>query len=184
MEGTMAEIRMFAGNFAPAYWSFCDGSLLSINAYDALFALLGTMYGGDGRTTFALPDLRGRVPVGTGTGTGLQTVELGELSGNNANTLTINNLPPHNHVAAATVNPAASTGGRGVSAVNTPVNNFPIATNDGNNIYATSSNAQMGPSSVAVNVGVTGSGTSVNNMQPYLGMNYIICIEGTFPSRN
>lgn len=184
MEGYMAEIRMFAGNFAPRFWSFCDGSLLPISQYSALFALLGTYYGGNGTTNFALPDLRGRVPVGTGTGQGLQTVELGELSGATENTLLLSNMPAHNHTAAATVNPAANSGGRGVTTTNTPANNFPVATSDSNNIYATTANVQMGQSTVAVNVGLTGLGQPVNNMQPYLGMNYIICVEGIFPSRN
>lgn len=184
MEGYMAEIRMFAGNFAPRMWAYCAGQILSISQNTALFSLLGTTYGGDGQTTFALPDLQGRVPIGTGTGPGLSTVTLGEKDGTPTNTLSITNLPTHNHTAAATVNPAANSGGRGVTTTNTPINNFPVATSDSNNIYATSANVQMGQSTVAVNVGLTGSGFPVNNLQPYLGMNYIICLYGIFPSRN
>ncbi|MBI1937863.1 MAG: phage tail protein [Ignavibacteriales bacterium] len=184
MEGYIAEIRMFAGNFEPRNWAYCAGQILSISQNTALFSLLGTTYGGNGQTNFALPDLRGRVPVGTGAGPGLSDISLGEKSGSLTNTLTVANLPPHVHTAIASVYPSASAGGRGVTAVNTPVNNFPIATNDGNNIYATSSNAQMGQSTVAVNIGVTGSGVPLDNIQPYLGMNYIICLYGIYPSRS
>lgn len=184
MEGYIAEIRMFAGNFEPKYWAYCQGQILSITQNTALFSLLGTTYGGNGQTTFGLPDLRGRVPVGTGQGPGLSNVVLGELSGTPTNSLTVNNLPAHNHTATGTVTPAASTGGRGVTTTNVPTNNFPAQTAEGTNIYATSSNVAMGQSTVQVTVGVTGSNVPVNNMQPYLGMNYIICLYGIYPSRN
>jgi len=197
MEGYMAEIRMFAGNFAPLYWSFCDGRLLPINNFNALFALIGNFYGGDGRTTFALPDLRGRVPVGTGAGPGLPSVELGEMAGTQEETLITSEMPAHNHQAQMTlptysgsVTPQAKTGLG--SFVNNPAGNYP-APSGGSNIYSSSANAAMGSSPVtiisnngsgSVTIGANGGSQPHNNMQPYLGMNYIICLEGIFPSRN
>lgn len=184
MEGYLAEIRMFAGNFAPRTWAYCQGQLLSITQNTALFSLLGTVYGGDGRVSFALPNLAGRVPVGTGNGPGLPPVELGQVGGSDTNILTINQLPQHTHAATATVTPAASTGGRGVTTTNVPTNNYPVQTSEGNNIYTTAHNVVMGQSPVNVTVQTAGSSEPVNNMQPFLGMNYIICTEGLFPSRN
>ena len=184
MEGTIAEIRMFAGNFAPKNWAYCQGQLLPISSNQALYSLLGTTYGGDGRTTFALPDLRGRVPVGSGQGAGLSPVNLGQPGGSETTSLTVGNLPPHNHTASGTVTPGASTGGRGVNTSNIPTNNYPLQTAAGNDIYANPSNTNMGQSPVSVTVNNTGNGLPINNMQPYLGMNYIICMYGIFPSRN
>jgi microcystin-dependent protein len=184
MEGTIGEIRMFAGNFAPKNWSFCNGSLQSIAQNTALFSILGTTFGGDGRTTFGLPDFRGRVAVGTGQGPGLSSVVLGELAGSQTNTLIVSNLPSHTHTATGTVTPGASLGGRGANTSNIPTNNYPLETASGNNIYANPSNTNMGQSPVTVTVNNTGNNIPVNNMQPYLGMNYIICLFGIFPSRN
>lgn len=184
MEGTMAEIRMFAGNFAPKNWAFCDGRILPINSNQALFSLIGTIYGGDGRTTFALPGLAGRLPVGTGNDPGLGFIELGEKGGSYINTLLPSQMPQHTHVATATVTPAASTGGRGVTTTNVPTNNFPVQTSEGNNIYTTQSNVAMGQSPVNISLASAGGGQPINNWQPYLGMNYIICLFGIFPSRN
>ena len=101
MEGTIGEIRMFAGNFAPRYWAFCQAQLISIASNTALFSILGTTYGGNGQTTFGLPDFRGRVAVGVGTGPGLSNVVLGEMGGSSTITLTTNNMPAHNHTATA-----------------------------------------------------------------------------------
>ena len=94
-EPFVGEIRMFAGNFAPQGWAYCDGQLLAVSSNDALFSLLGTIYGGDGRTTFGLPDLRGRIPIHTGTGPGLSQRRLGSKSGTEKETLTVNELPAH-----------------------------------------------------------------------------------------
>ncbi len=107
MEGTIGEIRLFAGNFAPRTWAFCNGQLLPIAQYQALFSILGTIYGGDGRTTFALPDLRGCVPIHPGNGPGLSDRRLGQRGG--AETVALNqlNLPSHTHAATATVTPPA-----------------------------------------------------------------------------
>src|SRR5690349_24008377 len=102
-EPFIAEIVLFAGNFAPRGWAFCQGQILSIAQNTALFSLLGTTYGGNGQTTFALPDLRGRVPIGTGQGPGLAPIDLGQVAGNPSVTLTVNNMPAHNHQATTTV---------------------------------------------------------------------------------
>lgn len=197
MEGYIAEIRMFAGNFAPMSWAFCDGSLLPIPQYEALYALIGNIYGGNGQTNFALPDLRGRVPVGTGNGAGLPPMDLGEINGTETVTLTSSQMPAHTHQAqltlpkySGTVTPQAKTGLG--SFVNNPAGNYP-APSGGSNIYSSSVNAAMGSSPVtiisndgngSVTIGVNGSSLPHNNMQPYLGMNYIICLEGIFPSRS
>src|SRR5688500_15190919 len=106
MEGTIGEIRLFAGNFAPRSWAFCSGQILSIAQNTALFSILGTTYGGNGQTTFALPDLRGRVPLSPGQGPGLPNYTLGQMSGETTHTLTQSEMPTHNHTAAA-----ASAGG-------------------------------------------------------------------------
>ena len=100
-EPFVGEIRMFAGNFAPQGWAFCDGQLLSVNQNDALFSLLGTIYGGDGRTTFGLPDLRGRLPMHAGTGPGLSPQRMGSMGGQENVTLTVNEMPAHSHSANA-----------------------------------------------------------------------------------
>ncbi len=169
---------MFAGNFNPRGWSFCDGQLLSISQNQALFSLLGTTYGGDGRTNFALPELRGRVPVHAGSGPGLTPRSLGERSGTETNTLTVGNLAAHTHSGKVAV--SSKTGSR-----TTPVDSF-LAPEAGGTINlfrpSATANTFMGAGSV-VNDN-TGSNTPVNNMQPYLVVNYIIALEGIFPSRN
>jgi microcystin-dependent protein len=192
MEGTIGEIRMFAGNFAPRAWAFCNGQLLSIAQNTALFSILGTTYGGNGQTTFALPNFNGRTAVGTGTGPGLSNVDLGQVSGVENTTLTVGNLPAHNHTATATitgtVNPKAlADAGLG----DDPANSFPAISSGSNKMYTSSTqapDATMGASpisaTVQVTVGNTGSSQPVNIRNPYLGMNYIICLEGIFPSRN
>ena len=110
MEGTIGEIRMFAGNFAPRSWAFCNSQILSIAQNTALFSILGTTYGGNGQTTFGLPDLRGRVPIGTGQGPGLPNVSLGEMSGTPTTTLLATNMPAHTHTVAASGSMACKTG--------------------------------------------------------------------------
>jgi len=177
MEGYIAQIIMFAGNFAPQNWAFCFGQLQSIAQNTALFSLLGTTYGGDGQTTFALPDLRGRVPVGTGQGPGLPNVTLGEVSGFPTTTLLVANLPAHNHTATTNV---------GVSSANTTTEEAAgnILANQAQNFYAPVVTVNGSLGGVATTVGVTGGNQPVSIMQPYLGMNFVICLQGIFPSRN
>ncbi|GAB3988189.1 tail fiber protein [Spirosoma daeguense] len=175
-EPFLAAIIMFAGNFAPRGWAFCQGQILSIAQNTALFSLLGTTYGGNGQTTFALPDLRGRVPVGPGQGPGLPPINLGQMSGEPTHTLIITEMPAHNHAAQAQGNTKpgaasspggntwASSGGLDPEYIN-EAPNAPMASN-------------------TVSVGIAGGSQPHNNMQPYLGLNYIIATEGIYPSRN
>jgi microcystin-dependent protein len=171
----IAQIVMFGGNFAPRSWAFCQGQILSIAQNTALFALLGTTYGGNGQTTFALPDLRGRVPVGTGQGPGLPATNLGQMAGSPTVTLISTQMPAHNH-ATQVVSRASS----GAATDTLPNNNFLAADNQ----YSSASDAQMNPTAVQVTVGVAGGSQPHENMQPYLGINFIIAMEGIFPSRN
>lgn len=188
MEGYIAVLWLFAGNFAPRGWAFCQGQILSIAQNTALFSLLGTTYGGNGQTTFALPDLRGRVPVGAGQGPGLPSVNLGEVSGEPTHTLIITEMPAHNHTTQVTVRASDGTGNPTPTTTNVPTNNYLTAPvdsrNNAVNIYTTTSNTTLNANSTQVVVGIAGGSQPHNNMQPYLGMNYVICMEGLFPSRN
>jgi microcystin-dependent protein len=170
---------MFGGNFAPRNWALCDGQLLSIASNSALFSLLGTNFGGDGESTFGLPDLRGRVPVHAGNGPGLPSVQLGEKSGSPSTTLLTTNLPAHNH---------GSTGLKvGVNS-NAPDSDDPsgatFAAAAEDTFREGEANAEMHSSSVTGNTDDTGNGVAFTNMQPYLGVNFIIALQGLFPSRN
>jgi microcystin-dependent protein len=179
MEGTIGEVRLFAGNFAPQNWAFCQGQLLAISTNTALFSILGTTYGGNGQTTFALPDLRGRVPVGTGQGPGLPNTTLGEMSGEPTHTLIITEMPAHNHVAQAQVNASSSQG-----TTASPGGAIPARSSARDNLYSTgASDTTMSSAAAQVTVGVAGGSQPHNNMQPYLGLNYIICLYGIYPSR-
>jgi microcystin-dependent protein len=168
----LGQITMFAGNFAPRGWAFCDGQLLPISSYDALFSILGTTYGGDGRTTFALPDLRGRVAMHAGNGNGLSPRSLGQKGGTETNTITVNQMPPHNH----SVN-AVTTDGN----TNVPTNALPANTKTLDKEYSTDANDTTMKSNM---INITGGGQPVNNIQPYQTVNYIIALYGVYPSRN
>ncbi len=170
MEPFIGQIIMFGGNFAPRGWALCDGQLLSIAENSALFSILGTTYGGDGRTTFGLPDLRGRVALHEGSGPGLSPRPLGSSGGSETNTLSINQLPSHNHQVALPVKEEGDT--------DNPAGNS-IA-GDGTNAFGTTTDGILG----ATATGNTGGGQSVNNMPPYRVVNYIIALVGLFPSRN
>lgn len=183
MDPTMSEIRLFAGNFAPLSWAFCNGQLMSIAENTALFSLLGTIYGGDGQVTFGLPDFRGRAAIGTGQGGGLSAYDLGQMSGNNSVTLLMNNLPAHNHVATVKAGSSAAT-------FNTPANRYPAS---GNGVTSDSVQIQLGAYTAAaagtmnpgmVTITPAGSNAPVTVTNPYLGLNYIICTEGIYPSRS
>jgi microcystin-dependent protein len=167
----IGEIRMFAGNFAPRGWAFCNGQILPIAQNTALFSLLGTTYGGDGRTTFALPDLRDRIPVGFGEGPGLTPRTLGESGGAAAVTLAANQIPSHTHALRA----ASGTPSSGA-----PSGEVVLAPTTGGKIYrdATSPVAMS-----AGTIGPAGGSQPHNNLQPYLAVNYIIALQGIFPSR-
>ncbi|GEO10041.1 phage tail protein [Segetibacter aerophilus] len=175
-EPFIGQITLFAGTFAPRGWAFCQGQILSIAQNTALFSILGTTYGGNGQTTFALPDLRGRVPVGPGQGPGLSNYSLGQQSGSESVTLTVGNMPSHNHpLAASTSDGDASS----------PTNNYNAVTIDPStlnsmNTYKTAANTNMNPAAI----GQAGGNQPHQNMQPYTCINYIIALEGIFPSRN
>lgn len=170
-EPFIAEIRMFGGNFAPRGNAFCNGQILSIAQNTALFSLLGTTYGGNGTTTFALPDLQGRAPMNWGQGPGLTPRVLGEMSGTPSVTLLSTQMPLHNHganassTAGAVADPNTSnygSGGRGRPA-----------------FYAT-----LGSPVVMQPTGISGGSQPHNNMQPYLAVSFIIALQGVFPARN
>jgi microcystin-dependent protein len=168
-------IFMFAGNFAPRGFMFCQGQLLSIAQNSALFSLLGTTYGGDGISTFALPDLRGRAPIGTGQGPNLPNVIQGEMSGSLNVTLTTSNMPAHTHVvtisAAADSRPGSET----------PADCF-LDNTAGTNSYAAQTDGTKMNAGMAT-AGMAGLGQPFNVQNPSLGMNYIIATEGIYPSR-
>jgi microcystin-dependent protein len=179
----IAQIVMFGGNFAPRGWALCEGQLLPINQYQALFSLLGTTYGGDGRTTFALPDMRGRVAMHPGTGPGLSSYRLGQRGGTETNTLTIQNLPSHNHTATATATVMA-TNARGNA--DTPENKTWARKSRDKDYSTQAPDVEMHADTVAVNVTInnTGGNVPVNNIQPYVTVNHIIALIGFYPSRS
>lgn len=168
----LGEIVMFAGNFAPRGWSFCAGQLLPISQNTALFSLLGTIYGGDGRTTFALPDLRGRVAVQHGRGPGLSDYRVGQRGGLEEVTLNSLQIPPHGHSGQVITSDS-------VGSENAPAGNY-IAPHTG----AFSEDATSGAKLEGVVSDNSGGNQAHNNMQPYLAVNYIIALQGTFPSRS
>jgi microcystin-dependent protein len=169
-EPFIGQIVMFAGNFAPRGWAFCDGQLLAISQYSALFSILGTTYGGDGRTTFALPDLRGRVAMHAGNGPGLSNRPLGTRGGAEEVTLNINQIPSHSHGLAASSAPAADT---------SPSGNLPAETR--RDAYVSGSpNTTMATAAISN----TGGSQAHTNVQPYTVVNYIIALQGIFPSRS
>lgn len=162
----LGEIKIISWNFSPKGWSFCNGQLLPINQNQALFSILGTTYGGNGQTTFALPDFRGRAPIHTGQG-----FLLGQAAGQEFHTLTQSEMPAHNHpLNASNVADGAN--------VNLPANNFPAT--DPQNAYRTTTNTNFSPLSVT-NVG---GSQAHENRQPFLVLNFIIALIGIFPSRN
>lgn len=193
---------MFGGNFAPLGWQICGGQSMSIAEYTALYAVIGTYYGGDGQTSFSLPDLRSRIPVGTGQGPGLPAVSTGEAWGTEGVTLTTSQMPAHTHNAVVTGGGGTATftatlnGVNGAGGVDNPTGNIlGEDTSSATTSYATSGTlSEMNAGSVVVTnlygalptiaVGAAGSSQPHSNIQPVLAVNYIICLEGIFPSRN
>ncbi len=181
MEPFISQIIIMGCNFAPRGFAQCDGQLLAIASNSALFSLVGTIYGGDGRTSLGLPDLRGRSAVHYGTGPGLPTIPQGAKSGAPTTTLGVQNMPPHNHQSVMKV--AASSGTVGSIADG----NYLASTARGGavipDIYANPAGAgSLSPG--AIQVGMTGGGQSFNNYQPYQAVNYCIALQGIFPSRS
>ena len=180
MEGTIAEIRMFGGNFAPRSWAFCQGQLLAVSQYQALFSILGTIYGGDGRTTFALPDMRGRSPVSAGQGPGLTAVREGQRLGAETVTLTTNEIPAHNHPAQSAAHASSNSGSQGK-----PTGNTWATSNTGDlNFGALNPSVPLADGAVTTAVENNGGGGSHENRPPQLTVNFIICLDGVYPSRS
>lgn len=178
----IAEIRIFAGNFNPRGWAFCDGQLLPISQNTALFSLIGTTYGGNGQTTFGLPDLRGRVPMHMGQGPGLSNHVQGEKSGTESVTVLPANLPPHTHAFSAT---AGMPCFNGPGSSDSPAGGIPAGSaTDENYAPAASANGQMAPVSIAGTTAAAGGGQPISVVQPYLVLNFVIALQGIFPSRN
>jgi microcystin-dependent protein len=166
----IGEIRIFAGNFAPRGWAFCNGQLLSISQNTALFSLLGVTYGGDGRTTFALPDLQGRVPMHAGRGPGLTTRSLGQQGGVESVTLAASQMPQHTHALQATTDPAT---------LNAPTTTRTLARSRGG--FAYQSGGGTGATLSSQTLADAGGSQAHNNMQPYLALSFIIALQGIFP---
>ncbi|OFX42033.1 MAG: hypothetical protein A2W95_14835 [Bacteroidetes bacterium GWA2_40_14] len=208
MDGFLGEIKWFAGTFAPAYWQFCWGQLLNISEYSSLFAVIGNRYGGDGINNFALPDLRCKVPIGAGQGTGLTPRTLAGKGGTELESIELNQLGAHVHQinsTATTTSNLTATGSGTISCLagegnsNTPKDNFFAGSPRGTSSYSTAAtgsdvmnanvatiNANIG-GDVNVNVlsqcSVVGGANPHENMQPWLCLNLIICVEGLFPER-
>ncbi len=170
----VAEIRIVPSNFAPTGWAFCDGQLLPLSQNTALFSLLGTTYGGDGKSTFALPDLQGRAPMHPGQGPGLSLHDLGETGGAETVTLLESEVPAHSHPMMASTQPGEDPAPNPAEA---------LARSVGASLYQTVANAnlsQLSPNALAV----AGGGQPHNNMQPYLTLNFCIALQGVFPPRS
>jgi microcystin-dependent protein len=178
MDAFIGEIRLMGFGIVPRGWLACQGQLLAINQNQALFSLLGTTYGGNGQTTFGLPDLRGRAIVNQGAGTGLSPYSMGQRAGTESATLLLNQIPSHGHTVSGTLK--ASTGPES----NSPVNAYPAATEDGSGSYSSAtSNAAMSSGTVTGSTAANGGSQGHENRQPVLVMNYCICTQGYFPSR-
>ena len=174
-EPLLGEIALFSGNFAPVGWASCDGRLMAISQNTALFSLLGTTYGGDGKSTFALPDLRGRAPISAGQGTGLSSYSLGQAGGVEQVTLTASQMPAHNHAANCL------TASGGAQEQQSPKGAVWSAESQGaTTVYAAGApDATLDPGAI----GTSGSSQAHSNVQPYLAINFIIALQGVFPSR-
>lgn len=171
MDPFVAEIRIMANNFAPTGWALCNGQILPISQNTALFSLLGTTYGGNGTSTFALPDMQGRAPMHHGQGPGLSVRDLGEASGSATETLIVSEIPSHNHTLMSI---------NDVGDINQPANNG-IARSTGAAVYSASGAplVQMGPQTLAI----TGGSLPHNNLQPLLTLNFVIALQGVYPPR-
>lgn len=174
MDGYYGEIKMFAGNYPPANWVYCQGQLLSVAEHSALYAILGVTYGGDGRSSFGVPDLRGRIPIGSGTGPGLSTRYIGMKGGYERIYLYESQLPSHSH----TIKCDTTSGLTKVS--NTPENNL-FGKNAQGTSYGSSESASLMNSDM---INATGNNDMFDIIPPYKGINFIMCVEGQWPPRS
>lgn len=196
MEPYLALICIFGGNFAIRGWAFCQGQIMSIAQNTALFSLLGTTYGGNGQTTFGLPDLRGRAPIGMGQGPGLPNYVLGQMAGTTSTTLLIPNMPAHTHIAdssglAAVPSASTANGTTNIPAIDLVPAQVPPAGSGPSaitmNAYGKQDNTTtLAPGKVtgSVVIGMTGGTQPFSIQNPYVAMNYLIATEGIFPSRS
>lgn len=207
MEGTIGEIRLFAGNFSPRTWTYCSGQLLNVASNTALFAIIGAVYGGNGSTTFGIPDLRGRVAIGAGAGPGLTPRTLGQTGGSPSTTLLVNQLPSHTHAIAGggnipisgNVYATMNVNNSNTVSVPSPANGFLGVDLQGSQTYSTTPSnppATLNANAISVNtsqlkanisaltVNNSGAGQPYSNLKPFLGLAYIICVQGVFPPRN
>ena len=173
MDPFVAEIRIFPFNFAPRGWAFCDGQLLPLSQNTALFSLLGTTYGGDGRSTFALPDLQGRAPMAQGQGPGLTLRDLGETGGSDTVSLLPSEIPSHGHALLAAANAATTA---------VPSPSVGLARSRGANLYQTNANSGLVPLAPEA-LAPAGGDQPHNNMQPYLTFYFCIALQGVYPPR-
>jgi microcystin-dependent protein len=175
----IGEIRMFGCNFNPRGWNFCNGQLISIAQNTALFSLLGTQYGGNGTTTFGLPNLQGRTPFNQGQGPGLTSRVIGESGGVENVTLLQTEMPAHTHAATTA---ASAPCKNSVGNSDTPAGCFPAASPA--EVFSATSNGSMGAMTVTPNLAASGGGQPHSNLPPYLCLNFCIAVQGIFPSRN
>jgi microcystin-dependent protein len=174
MEPLLGQVMLFAGTFAPVGWMLCQGQLLPISEYEALFTILGTTYGGDGVSTFALPNLSGRVAVSAGTGPGLSNWALGQVGGSESSTMTTQNMPSHLHTLLG-----SNQSGEATSPQNASLAAFGTSLPPAGPYTSGAANTTLS----AQSIGATGSGAPFSVIQPSLALNYIIAVEGIYPSR-
>lgn len=175
VEPYIGEIRMFGGNFAPLHWTLCAGTLLPVTGNEALFSVLSNNFGGDGRSNFALPDLRGRIPIHQGQGAGLTSHNLGEQYGTEKVTLDVTQIPSHNHPMQATTNAGND---------NSPQGRVPASLADGDVAYVEPTDETRIQAFSDLAVSEVGQGTSHSNLMPFLCVQFIIAMLGVFPPRN
>jgi microcystin-dependent protein len=180
MEGVIGYTTLFAGNFAPKNWAFAQGQVVNIASNTALFSILGTTYGGNGTTTFGLPDLRGRAVVGTGQGPGLSQYSLGQVGGSETTTLNSMTMPVHTHMVSVVGTLASASS----ASSSDPTNSTWGPDSLGNQNYSTSPNTTLKPAPATLTMAPNGSSTPFSIQSPFMALNYIICMFGVYPARN
>lgn len=180
MEGVIGFTCLFAGNFAPRNWALCQGQLIAIASNTALFSILGTTYGGNGQTTFALPDLRGRTVVGAGTAAWGTVYSLGEVGGTTNTTILSTQMAPHTHTVAMHITPNAAADADQAS----PASGVYAKASSGDLLYGPAPSGETATYPGTITTGVTGNSVPFSTQDPVLGLNYVICMRGIFPARN